>query len=47
MNLDGADVSRLTTGEGEAVNPAWHPDGAAHRIRLDARIRAGQPTTFS
>ncbi len=27
MNLDGADVSRLTTGEGEAVNPAWHPDG--------------------
>jgi TolB protein len=27
MNMDGADVMRLTTGEGEAVNPAWHPDG--------------------
>jgi TolB protein len=27
MNMDGADVTRLTTGEGEAVNPAWHPDG--------------------
>jgi TolB protein len=27
MNMDGADVVRLTTGEGEAVNPAWHPDG--------------------
>ena len=27
MNLDGADVQRLTSGEGEAANPAWHPDG--------------------
>jgi TolB protein len=27
MNLDGADIVRLTTGEGEAVNPSWHPDG--------------------
>jgi TolB protein len=27
MNLDGADPVRLTTGEGEASNPAWHPDG--------------------
>jgi TolB protein len=27
MNIDGADIVRLTTGEGEAVNPAWHPDG--------------------
>jgi TolB protein len=27
MNMDGADVTRLTTGEGEAVNPAWRPDG--------------------
>jgi len=27
MNVDGADTSRLTTGEGEAVNPAWSPDG--------------------
>lgn len=27
MTIEGADVVRLTTGEGEAVNPAWHPDG--------------------
>ncbi|MBM3738492.1 MAG: hypothetical protein FJW39_22150 [Acidobacteria bacterium] len=27
MNMDGADVVRLTSGAGEAVNPAWHPQG--------------------
>ena len=27
MSMEGTDVARLTTGEGEAVNPAWHPDG--------------------
>jgi TolB protein len=27
MNIDGTDVSRLTTGEGDAVNPAWSQDG--------------------
>jgi TolB protein len=27
MNLDGTDVVRLTPGEGEAVQPAWHPNG--------------------
>ncbi|MCS7025829.1 MAG: hypothetical protein NZV14_13590 [Bryobacteraceae bacterium] len=27
MNMDGADVMRLTTGEGQASNPSWHPDG--------------------
>lgn len=27
MNMDGADVTRLSSGEGEAVNPSWHPDG--------------------
>jgi TolB protein len=26
-NLDGSDVRRLTSGEGEAVNPDWGPDG--------------------
>ncbi|WP_321476592.1 hypothetical protein [uncultured Paludibaculum sp.] len=29
MNMDGADPMRLTNGEGEASNPAWHPDGKA------------------
>jgi TolB protein len=27
MSIDGTDISRLTTGEGEAVNPSWSPDG--------------------
>jgi TolB protein len=27
MNMDGADVERLSDGTGEASNPAWHPDG--------------------
>jgi TolB protein len=27
MNMEGSDVQRLTSGEGEAVNPAWSPDG--------------------
>ena len=27
MSVDGTDVQRLTTGEGEAVHPAFHPDG--------------------
>ncbi|HWY48715.1 MAG TPA: DPP IV N-terminal domain-containing protein [Bryobacteraceae bacterium] len=27
MNIDGTDVARLTTGEGDAVNPSWSPDG--------------------
>ena len=27
-NLEGADVSRLSEGTGEATNPAWSPDGA-------------------
>ena len=27
MNMDGADVERLTPGTGEASNPSWHPDG--------------------
>jgi TolB protein len=27
MTIDGTDVARLTTGEGEAVNPSWSPDG--------------------
>jgi TolB protein len=27
MNMSGADVQMLSDGEGEAVNPAWHPNG--------------------
>jgi TolB protein len=27
MNMSGADVQMLSDGKGEAVNPAWHPNG--------------------
>lgn len=27
MNVEGADVGLLTSGEGEASNPSWHPEG--------------------
>ncbi len=27
MNIEGADVDRLSSGDGDAVNPSWHPDG--------------------
>ena len=27
MNMDGADLERLTDGTGEAGNPAWNPNG--------------------
>jgi TolB protein len=27
MNMDGADIERLTPGEGEASNPSWHSGG--------------------
>lgn len=27
MNMDGADMERLTPGNGEASNPSWHPNG--------------------
>jgi TolB protein len=27
MSMDGTDVQRLSNGEGEASNPAWHPNG--------------------
>jgi TolB protein len=29
MNMDGADLERLTDGTGEASNPSWHPGGQA------------------
>jgi TolB protein len=27
MNMDGADLGMLTTGEGDVANPSWRPDG--------------------
>lgn len=44
MNMDGADVVRLTDGEGEAVNPSWHPDG---RHIAFAWTRGYEPGNFN
>jgi len=44
MNTDGADIVRLTTGEGEAVNPSWNPDG--QRIAF-AWTRGFEPGTYN
>jgi TolB protein len=44
MNIEGTDVVRLTTGEGEASNPAWHPEG--QHIAF-AWTRGFEPGTFN
>jgi TolB protein len=44
MNMDGADVVRLTTGEGEASNPAWHPNG---QLIAFAWTRGFEPGNFN
>jgi TolB protein len=44
MNIDGADIVRLTTGEGEASNPAWHPNG---QIIAFAWTRGYEPGTWN
>jgi TolB protein len=44
MNAEGTDIIRLTTGEGEASNPAWHPDG--QHIAF-AWTRGFEPGTFN
>lgn len=44
MNIDGADVERLTSGEGDAVNPSWHPDG---QVIAFAWTRGFEPGNFN
>jgi TolB protein len=44
MNLDGSDVERLTSGEGEAANPSWHPGG---QIMAFAWSRGYVPGNFN
>ena len=44
MNMDGADVERLTPGIGEAGNPSWNPDG--HIIAF-AWTRGFEPGNFN
>ena len=47
MDMDGADIERLTDGTGEASNPCWNPDGQLICFRLDARLRRGANSTYS
>lgn len=44
MNMDGVSVERLTTGEGQATNPSWHPDG---QIIAFAWTRGYAPGNFN
>ena len=44
MNMDGADVERLTPGEGEASNPGWNPDG--QHLAFDAKQNHPLPNLF-
>jgi TolB protein len=44
MSIDGTDVVRLTTGEGDAVNPAWSPNG---QLIAFAWTRGFEPGNFN
>jgi TolB protein len=44
MNMDGADAVRLTSGEGDAVNASWHPDG---KLIAFAWTRGFEPGKFN
>jgi TolB protein len=44
MNMDGTDVARLTTGEGDAVNPSWNPNG---QIVAFSWTRGFEPGNFN
>ena len=46
MNTDGAGVERVTNGEGEASNPAWHPDGQHLAFSWTSGIAKGDFNVF-
>jgi TolB protein len=46
MNLDGADLERLTDGTGEASNPSWHPDGQILAFSWTRGYAAGKWNVF-
>jgi len=46
MNMDGADVERLTDGTGEASNPSWHPDGQLLAFSWTRGFMAGKFNVF-
>jgi TolB protein len=46
MNTDGVGVDRVTNGQGEAVNPAWHPDGQHFAFSWTSGIATGNFNLF-
>jgi TolB protein len=44
MSIDGTGIERLTSGEGEAVNPSWHPGG---ELIAFAWTRGFEPGNFN
>jgi TolB protein len=44
MNIDGTDVARLTTGEGDCANPSWNPNG---QIMAFSWTRGFEPGNFN
>ena len=46
MNADGADVQRVTNGEGEASNPSWSPDGQKMAFSWTQGYSKGQWNIF-
>jgi TolB protein len=46
MNIDGADVERVTDGTGEAANPSWHPNGQVMAFSWTRGYSAGAWNVF-
>jgi TolB protein len=46
MNMDGADLERLTDGTGEAGNPSWHPNGQVIAFAWTRGFAAGAWNIF-
>jgi TolB protein len=46
MNMDGADIERLTDGTGEASNPSWNPNGQFLAFSWTRGFAAGKWNVF-
>jgi len=46
MNMDGADIQRLTDGTGEASNPSWNPNGQYLAFSWTRGFAAGKWNVF-
>jgi TolB protein len=46
MRIDGGDLERLSDGTGEAVNPAWHPNGQKIAFSWTRGFAAGKYNVF-